>query len=122
MTYKAVFNKTQDAWFVVQADNDSLLGLRPYSVENKAKFVAFHRNNPHILALYLRYARELYAAGHKRLSIALITERIRWDSLVTTVSERYKIANAHRAYYARLVSKIDNTLVFRTIESKADQA
>ena len=49
-----------------------------------------------------RFAFQALAAGHKRLGIATIWERIRWYSAIETTGKPFKLSNNHRAYYARM--------------------
>jgi len=65
-------------------------------------FNKFDRANPMVWDLFVRFAFEAINAGQPTLSAALITERIRWETRVpTTTADGFKVANAHRAYYAR---------------------
>jgi hypothetical protein len=71
-------------------------------------FIDFHHKNRHILALYVRFARELRAVGHERASIALITERIRWEHAVEVHhTDEFKINNNFRAHYARILNGME---------------
>lgn len=69
----------------------------------QAAFEAFHEENPFVFALMRGYARNLLDAGNDKLSISLITERIRWDSAVRTHGDGngFKINNNFSALYAR---------------------
>ena len=65
-------------------------------------FQQFDTENPHVWELFIRFTFEAMDAGHTRLSASLIIERIRWETaIVTKTDDKFKIANAHRAYYAR---------------------
>jgi hypothetical protein len=67
-------------------------------------FERFHADNPHVYETLVRYAREWRAqTGRTKLGIAMLVERARWDLAIATRSEDYKIANAHRAFYSRLI-------------------
>lgn len=72
--------------------------------QHRAAFIKFHDENRHILRLYVRFADELLAAGREKASIALLTERIRWETLVQTVGDQFKINNNFRAHYARILN------------------
>lgn len=66
------------------------------------EFAVFDQDNPGIWQLFVRFANEAIAAGHYRLGVSLIIERIRWEVYVATKSDDdFKINNNHRAYYAR---------------------
>lgn len=66
------------------------------------KFQKFDGENPGIYFLFKRFAFELVAAGRKKISAALIVERIRWEVNISTVSDDvFKLSNNHTAFYAR---------------------
>jgi hypothetical protein len=65
-------------------------------------WLIFHEANPQVWGLYERFCWEAINAGKVKLSVSLITERIRWEVwIVTKASDGFKINNNHRAYYAR---------------------
>lgn len=66
------------------------------------RFELFDAENPHIWELFKRFAVQALKSGKDVLSIALITERIRWEVEVAGVTgERFKLNNNHKAFYAR---------------------
>ena len=65
------------------------------------RFNEFHRDNPHVYKLYEHFAFELIGRGHKRLGSKMIIERIRWETMIKTTDETYKISNDFTALYAR---------------------
>lgn len=88
-----------------------------YCSDIELKFWEFHHNNPHILQLFLRYAREAKRAGRSHYGAKAIFERIRWHVMVETESDDdFKLCNNHTAYYARLAMQTDPSLrgFFRT--------
>ena len=68
----------------------------------QSAFLEYHKQNPHIYEEYLRFAHELHAAGIRRKSISMITERIRWNTATRGTGE-FKIPNSLRAGYSRLL-------------------
>lgn len=74
--------------------------VRPHIVEN---FWEYHKQNPHVFELFVRFTRELQRAGRAHYGIGAITERIRWHLGVETQGEDFKMANNHRSCYARLL-------------------
>ena len=68
----------------------------------KQKWWNWHRENPHVYALFERFTFEAIRLGHKRLSAWLIVNRIRWETSVVTSGGDFKISNDFIAYYARL--------------------
>jgi hypothetical protein len=69
--------------------------------ENREKFEEFHRKNPAVYEMLAKYGRELLDAGHAKLSIALMAERVRWEAAIRTTGDRFKINNNFTAHYAR---------------------
>lgn len=74
--------------------------------KNRAAFIRFHKDNPYVYHMYIKFARQAKAAGHKTLSISLLTERIRWEMYIETVrqDDGFKISNNHKPFYARLLN------------------
>lgn len=71
------------------------------------QFRTFFVDNLHVYKLFERFALEAINSGNQNsYSIALITERIRWEVYVVTNSkDEFKINNNHKAYYARFFMK-----------------
>ncbi len=68
------------------------------------KWAEFHRENPHIFDLFVRFADEARKAGRTHFSCYMIRERIRWyTSVETTSMPEVKFSNNHTPYYARLL-------------------
>lgn len=66
------------------------------------KFEKFDSENPGVYFLFKRFANDLINLGRKKLSAALIVERIRWEVNISTVSDDvFKLSNNHTAFYAR---------------------
>lgn len=75
---------------------------------NLAAFEKFDAENPHIFKLYVRFSREAKNAGYTKFSISSITERIRWETMITTRSEDgFKLTNNHKPFYARKLSAME---------------
>lgn len=72
----------------------------------QARFEAFHRSNPHVLDAIIHMSREIKAAGRDRGSISQIFEVLRYSYSLRTEGDDYKLANAHRAFYARVVMEL----------------
>jgi len=77
----------------------------------KARFTKFHNENPHIYQMFETYSLEAYRAGHWKFSHWLIVNRIRWDSMVQTTGDKYKIPNEYIGFYARLFMAKNPTLL-----------
>lgn len=85
------------------------------------KFQEFDSNNPGIYFMFKRFAKDLIGIGRKKLSAALIIERIRWEVAISTVSDDvFKVSNNHTAFYARKFMNDfpEHGEIFRTREQK----
>ena len=69
------------------------------------KFELYHRENPHILPLLVRFVNEAKASGRKHYSINAIFERIRWHLDIETTGDVFKLNNNYRSRYVRLLEK-----------------
>lgn len=69
------------------------------------RFERFDMENPRIYELYKKFSLELYVRGRRKCGISLITERIRWEVIVTTTGQDFKISNDFRSRYARKLMK-----------------
>ena len=61
----------------------------------------WHRANPHVWDLFVKYTFQVIATGRDHYSVNAIFERIRWHTDIETNGDIFKISNNHRAYYAR---------------------
>lgn len=71
------------------------------SDENKQKWWAWHKENPHVWDLFQRFTFEAINAGYDHYSTNSVIERIRWHSEIETRGDKFKINNNHAPYYAR---------------------
>lgn len=68
------------------------------------RFEEFHRDNPRVYETLVRLAREWVAAfGRRKLGLAALRERARWEIALSTSDPDYKINNNYTPYYARLL-------------------
>lgn len=96
--------------------------------ENKPKtlterFVDFHTRSPDVYRLLVSLARQwVKATGRKRLGVATLYERVRWEMAVATSDADFKLNNDYRAFYARLIMATEPDLagLFETRRSAAD--
>jgi len=65
------------------------------------QFADYDTLNPHVYAMFKRFALEALAAGKTVLSASLICERIRWEVDIVTRGDQFKINNNYRAFYSR---------------------
>ena len=71
------------------------------SSDIQADFERFHAENPEIFKSFAKLALEVKARG-KRVGSKLIMERLRWDYIMTTDGDEFKINNNYSSRYARL--------------------
>lgn len=73
--------------------------------EIEIRFREFHRDHPQVYRALVRLAREWMSAGHAKLGIATLFEKLRWEWHVAGLMDRdgYKLNNNYRAQYARLI-------------------
>jgi len=69
------------------------------------KFEIYHRENPHILPLLVRFVNEAMESGREHYSINAIFERIRWHLDIETTGDAFKLNNNYRSRYVRLLEK-----------------
>lgn len=82
----------------------------------------FHLQNPQVYEALVRYAREIRAAGHERVGIELLWNRMRWDWLLRTESrDEFKLNQNFKAWYARRIMEREPDLagVFETRRRRA---
>lgn len=64
------------------------------------KFRQYHKDNPEVWALFVRFAQELKAAGVTRYSSQGIFHRIRWETVLKSKGD-FKVNNTFSPDYAR---------------------
>jgi len=88
----------------------------------RVAFEKFDEDNPHVWDLFKQFTFEAIRKGHRAFSIALVTERIRWETTVNTTDPDFKLRNSFKAFYARKFHQeypmYDG--IFRTKPSVAD--
>ena len=67
------------------------------------RFAAFHAANPQVADALEHYAEQWLAAGHSRVGVKALVERLRWESGVQTHGDAYRINNSLVSHYARLL-------------------
>jgi hypothetical protein len=73
----------------------------PNGRDLRAEAATWVAANPQAYALFARFALEARAQG-RRFGVKLLTERVRWECMVTTRDGAgYKINNNYHAYIAR---------------------
>jgi hypothetical protein len=72
------------------------------TTKRESKFWNFHLSNEGIYIHFCKFAREMEARGHTKLSSELLLNRVRWETLIQTSDPDYKISNDWRPYYSRM--------------------
>ena len=60
----------------------------------KQKWWEWHKENPHVWKLFVKYSLIAVEAGHKKCSAWLIVNRIRWETTIVTKGTDFKISKA----------------------------
>lgn len=85
------------------------------------RFLEYHRENPMIYRLFIKFAEEAWNAGFRRFSAETIINRIRWYVNVETRGDTFKINNNYKPFYARKLveefPKFDGFFEFREQKS-----
>jgi len=68
---------------------------------NKAKFLEYHKNNPHVFVLFKKFANQAKSAGFANYSAWAIVQRIRWHTTIEVKSKKFKISNNYIGWYSR---------------------
>ena len=108
-------------------DIDFAAPIRQHQLPNdnsiEARFIAFHRANPHVLETMRRLALEAKRRGFQRWSIWGVLQVIRWEQHTqTATAEPWKINNSFTPIYARLLMRIEPALAgfFETRQTDID--
>ncbi|WP_394615912.1 hypothetical protein JNUCC0626_40315 [Lentzea sp. JNUCC 0626] len=68
------------------------------------KFERFHRDNPEVLQILEKLAREWFAAGGPRkLGVKMLWETMRWHRSITAEAETFALNDVYTSRYARLL-------------------
>lgn len=74
-------------------------------------FEDFHRNNPHVYRLLVRFARELRDSGMTKSGIRMVWERMRWEMTVKVYDHaKFKLNNNYTSRYVRLIMQQEEDL------------
>lgn len=71
----------------------------------ESKFREFHRDHPEVYRQLVSLARQWMSAGHRKLGIATLFEKLRWEWHVNGLmdDDGFKLNNNYRALYARKI-------------------
>ena len=66
-------------------------------------FRTFHRTNPHVLRSLIKLTSDLHEAGFNRIGMKMLFEVLRWQTMLETRGDDFRLNNNYTAYYARLL-------------------
>ena len=80
------------------------------------KFAQFHNKNPHVYEELRDLSVSLVDKGHEKFGFKLVWEVLRYNSMLRTMGDLYKLNNNYCALYARLLMLCEPKLedVFET--------
>lgn len=69
------------------------------------KFLEFHNKNPQVYFELVKLAREAQGKGHRKISIELLFNVVRWERMMRTddPNSTFKINNNYKSRYARMI-------------------
>lgn len=86
------------------------------------QFNSFIASNPHVYEWFRKYAHELRERGHERISADMICHRIRFELMIQTAGEVWRMNNNYTSRLARMLIKEDSRFAFlfelRELKSK----
>jgi hypothetical protein len=87
------------------------LSFIPSKLTIQERFERWLRDNPKILPLFLKFAREVRARGIERYGMHAIAERVRWHvNIEMRGDEPFKVNDHFTSRLARKVTEIDPSL------------
>lgn len=75
------------------------------AIKFNEKFDQYDKDNPHVWNLFVKFTFQLIAIGKTRYSARGIFDRIRWETMIQTTDDPYRISNNWSPYYARKFHK-----------------
>lgn len=85
----------------------STVAVRPQETALDIKFKQYHRANPRVFGLFLRFTLKAKSRGYKHYSAKAVMERIRWHMEIDTQDgDGFKINNSYVSRYVRLLEKL----------------
>lgn len=74
------------------------------------RFLKHVNENPDVLLRLNKLANDARKAGVKKIGIDLLYARLRWDMMVETRTDDFKLNNDFRPYYSRVLMALDSRL------------
>mgnify|MGYP003466352705 CR=1 FL=1 len=75
------------------------------------KFDKYHKDNPHVLNALIKMTDDAIAKGHNHLGMDLLFNVLRWESMISTRGDEYKINNSYSSRYVRLIEELRPDLI-----------
>lgn len=77
-----------------------------FSVESELdkRFREFDDKNPKVYIKLLKMTKDLKDRGHSRIGIGMLFEVIRWQTMLQTVGDPYRLNNSYRSRYVRKIA------------------
>ncbi len=88
--------------FPVKPEPEGHVGPSPEATIREA-FLRFHRENPNVYVQLVQMAQQAHRAGASKLGIGMMFEVLRWQAVLRTRGDDFKLNNNYRSYYARLI-------------------
>lgn len=90
---------------VSYADCAYVEGRRARAESIEVRFKRYHLDNPHVYERLREAAMKLVERGHKRLSICMLFEVVRFRGMTSTESNEgaFALCNTYKPFYARLL-------------------
>tara|TARA_R110001592_G_scaffold337508_1_gene624218 strand:+ start:10745 stop:11095 length:351 start_codon:yes stop_codon:yes gene_type:complete len=73
----------------------------------RAGFNEFNKKNPHVYKSFEEQVLKAIEKGRTKLSAKLIINWIRWNDILRTSDQNFKINDAYQSYYARHFIKLN---------------
>lgn len=67
------------------------------------RFKEFHAKNPQVYVSLVRLARQLKDRGHRKIGIKMLFEVVRWQTMLRTEGDPFKLNNNYHSRYARKI-------------------
>jgi hypothetical protein len=67
------------------------------------RFLRFHRENTHVYRLFEGFTREMVGALGKPIAMMLVLQRTRWEYIIDTTGDDFRLNNNYAPFYARLL-------------------
>ena len=69
------------------------------------KFWKFHKNNPQVFNQLVTMCKDAQQARRKKIGIGMLFEVLRWNSMLDTSGDDFKLNNSYRSRYARILEQ-----------------